>query len=113
MITLSPTLYVKLITWVIEIYIYFSTYKIKNNSLGQNIVQHKSPCDFPVFPDHIMVLNGIHLKQEFVVWMSKLGLIFMGFMDSMHKICKKTVFMTLVLRANSIETVQAGVFNAP
>ena len=103
----------KLITWVIETHIYFSTYQIKNNVSGQKIAQNKFPCNISAFPEHRMVLNAICLKQEFVGWMSKLGLNFMGFMNSMHKIGKNTIFMTLLLRANSIQTVQAGVFNAP
>ena len=33
-----------------------------------------------------MVLGLVRLKQEFVGWLAKLGLNFLGYMDSMHKI---------------------------
>ena len=112
-VKISPAIHVKLLTWIIETYYYFSTYQPRDNILEQKVSQIKSTYDLPAYPAYRMVLSAICLKQEFVGWLFKLGFLFMGFMDSLHKIGKNTMFMTLILSTSSIQTVEAGVYNAP
>ena len=77
------------------------------------MARQQSTYEIPAFPEHRMVLNAICLNQEFVGWMYKLGLIFINFMDSMHKIGKNTILITLMLRASSMQTVKARVNSTP
>ena len=53
-------------------------------------------------PESRMVLSTIWLKQEFVEWLSKMGIYFLGFMDSMHKIGINVVIFTMPLSLSSL-----------
>ena len=54
-------------------------------------------------PESNMVLDAIRLKQEFVGWLSKIGIILLGFLDAMHKIGRNSMVLMMVLRANNLQ----------
>ena len=56
-----------------------------------------------------IVLNTIMLKMEFVGWLYKFGIHFLGFMDSLHKVGMNTILNCISLRSSSMGMVQARV----
>ena len=58
-----------------------------------------------------MILSVIYIKMELIGWLSKLGIIFLGFSDAMHKIGRNSITLMLVLRATNLQTTQARVDN--
>ena len=58
-----------------------------------------------------MSLNGINLKMEFIRFYAKIGIIFIAFLDSLHKMGANIVFLVMLLRASSMNTTQKRMYN--
>ena len=71
--------------------------------LGVDNSRLQASTTLHALPEFYMVLDSIRLKQEFIGWLSKIGIGLLGFLDAMHKIGMNSIFLMIILRANSLQ----------
>ena len=54
-------------------------------------------------PQKWIALNGVNLKMGFVGFLAKIGIPFVAFLDSLHKMGTNTVFWVMLLRASTMQ----------
>ena len=60
-------------------------------------------------PEKWVALGGVNLRMEFVGFLAKLGILFVAFLDSMHRMGSNTVFWVMLMCAASMQTIQGRV----
>ena len=62
-------------------------------------------------PEKLMMLSVIRLNSEFVGYLYKMGINFLGFMDSLYNTGMNTILICIMLGSDSVNTVQARINN--
>ena len=89
------------------------TLKNTNKSKVNNKISH----DYPIMwiqkytmsqplPQNWMVLSGVNLKQEFVGWLSKVGINFTGIVDSLHRVGTNGILWSMLAQAENMIVIQ-------
>ena len=71
----------------------------RSKQLGSSIVF--------ALPANKMVLSAMRINMDFIGWLFKLGVKFLGILDIMHKIGKNSIIMMAMLSVNNLHIVQA------
>ena len=78
--------------------------RVENRRVEMNLFQKRT-----TIPEKWVALGGVNLAMEFVGFLAKIGILFIAFLDSLHRMGTNTVFWVMLLRASSMQTIQGRV----
>ena len=56
-----------------------------------------------------MILSGVNLKQEFMGWLSKVGVQFLGIVDSLYRVGTNEMLWSMLARTENMTIIQGRV----